>query len=115
MAHAMNNRGQAMIESLFIGIILILGLVFFLKAFVKVQKKMLVDELIEEALICLVQNKSTCINTFQKQLRDQGFSNIFLQTQKNQKKWILHFRATSSFNEKFDQESELDYETQLQI
>lgn len=111
----MNKRGQAMIESLFVGIIVISGLGFFLKAFSKLQKKIVLDELTEEALICLVQNKSNCSNTFTQKLRDQGFSNISVQTQKFQSKWTLYLRANSSSNEKIEKESELEYETQLQI
>ena len=104
-----------MIESLFVGMILIVAFGLFLQIFLRAQKKILVEEFIEETLICLVQNKSTCTISFQQKLRDQGFSNISVQTRKNQNKWTLHLKATSSFNEKIEKESELEYENQMQI
>lgn len=111
----MNRRGQALTESLFVGIILILGLGLFLKIFSKAQKNMLLDEFMEETLICLIQNKLNCVNSFQQKLRAQGFSNISLQIQKNQNKCTLYLKATSSLNEKIEKESEIIFETQLQI
>jgi hypothetical protein len=111
----MNKRGQAMIESLFVGIILIVGLSFLLRSFSKAHKRMLLDEFIEETLVCLIQNKSTCVSSFQQKLRDQGFSNISVLTHKRQNTWTLHLKATSSLNEKIEKESELEYETHLQI
>ncbi len=111
----MNRKGQAMIESLIVGIILIIGLGLFLKSFSKLQKKMFLDELTEETLICLVQNKSVCLGQLRNKLLSQGFSNIFIQTKKIQHKSILQLRATTSFNEIIEKESELEYETKLQI
>lgn len=111
----MNRRGQAMIESLFVGLILVLALSLFLRVFARAQKNILVDEFIEETLICLVQKKLSCVHVFQQRLRDLGFSNISVHTQRNQSRWILHLKATSSFKEKIEKESELEYESQIQI
>lgn len=111
----MNKKGQALIESLFVGIIITVGLGLFLKLFFKIQKRMVLEELAEETLVCLVEKKSNCKYAFQNQLQELGLKNISIQTNQTQMKCSLRLNAISSFNEKIEFESELEYDTKIPI
>jgi len=111
----MTNRGQAMVESLLIGLILILSLSFFLRLMITTQKSFLIDEFVEQSLICLVQENSNCTNLLRQQLLEQGLSAISVRSEKSSGKWIVRFSATNSFNEIIEKESELEYENWVRL
>lgn len=110
----MTERGQAMIESLLLGLILVMGLLWCLQTAVKTQKNFMLDEFVEQALICLLQNNSACTHQLHQQLKAQGYQDVWIQSQKIQNKFILRLKALSAFNEKIEKESELEYDVKIQ-
>lgn len=111
----MTNRGQAMVESLLIGLILIFALSFFLRLMITTQKSFLIDEFVEQALICLVQGNSNCTTTLKEKLLEQDFTLISVNSEKSSGKWIVHISATTSLNDRIEKESELEYENWIQL
>lgn len=111
----MNERGQAMVESLLIGLIFILALSWLLKLSVYIQKKFLTDELIEDSLICLVSQNSFCTSQLRLKLAEQGYQSVFIQAQNLNHKWTLHLKAVSSFGNEIEKESELEYDPIIRL
>jgi hypothetical protein len=104
----MNNKGQAAIESLAIGILLVLMLFFVTRFGLMVQQNILVDELIEESLICLKQNKSDCAERLKNELQTLKFTQIELKIQNQRKIVSIKIKAVSAFKRIFEKESEIE-------
>lgn len=110
-----NERGQAFIESLFLGVIVVIAITYSLKYALRIQKSFLLDELVEETLICLMQTNTRCLSHLKAQLSQLGYQAVSVRTQNTQNKWILNIKARSSFEEHIEQESELEYDLKVSI
>lgn len=106
----MNNRGQAMIESLLLGCVVIISLFFFLHLALRMQKNILLDELIEQTLICMAQKNPLCLESFRQQLITQKYQKISAAYNQFGNKWSLQLKAETAFNEIIEKESELEYD-----
>lgn len=106
----MTNRGQAMIESLLLGTLIVGSFLFFLRHALRMQKNLFLDEEMEQTLICLVERKASCITEMKQRLAQQGYTSMSVIPKMTTEKINLIFKARSPFNDLVEKESELSYE-----
>ena len=103
-----------MIESLLVGSLIMAGLFFLLKyAFVQYQN-IIIDELVEQTLICILETSNeNCKMHLTQKLNSINIKNVLVQISKNKNLVHLNLKYTSTFNRKIEKESELllDLET----
>ena len=64
----MNNKGQAFIESIILLSIVTMACLFLIRLGLHLQNEILIDDLVEETLICKLQKKQNCIQQLKSQL-----------------------------------------------
>lgn len=106
----MTNKGQAMIEALAVGALLMVSFLLTLRYALTMQNNLLVDESIEQTLLCEAEGNSTCKDTLRAILQKLQFRNIMIHTEKHKNKFKLIFNGVSNFEHKYEKESELDLE-----
>ncbi len=103
----MTNRGQAMIEALILGGILTASISFLVRYALEMQQSMLVDELIEQTLLCEFEGHTDCGAKLKSFLTDLQFKQIALRITKSGSTYLLNVSGQSIFDQKFEKESEL--------
>jgi hypothetical protein len=102
-----NRKGQALVESLIIAVILIFSMGFFLRFALKMQSALVVDEFVEQALICLLSQKTSCEEHLRHQLSERGYQEVQIHSQHFQSKYVLRLQMTSPWKDRIKKESEL--------
>lgn len=110
MVQEMTNKGQAMIEALVVGALLVVSLSFSLRYVLSMQNNLLVDEFIEQSLLCEAEGNHNCKETLRSLLEKLQFRNIMIRTDNQKNKFKIFIKGNSSFDQKFEKESELDLE-----
>ena len=113
MVRAVNSKGQALTESLVVGLVLTTGLLFFIRLALVVQQTILIDEFIEQALICLIEKNETCTSNFEKQLRDMNLTEVSITHRVDQGHATLSLTGLSQFGKRIEKESELQLDLQV--
>ena len=72
----MNRRGQALTESIILLIILTLFSVKFLQLGLHAISEIVVDDLVEEALICKLQNDNACVFQIKRKLLELNYTHL---------------------------------------
>jgi preprotein translocase subunit SecF len=102
-----NQKGQAMIEAV---IILAIALIFSIKAIqlgLNLHYEILVDDLIEQTLICHYQKKSTCISDLRHRLNELSFHDVQISDRSDSNTSRLRLQLTTGFGVVLTRESEL--------
>ncbi len=113
MVREVNNKGQALIESLIVGLILISTLFFTIRVALIAQQNTLVDEFIEQTMICLAQQNVDCEVKLKKQLEALNFRSISIQNLSNHPKFSIVLKAVTPFSRILEKESELELDLQV--
>lgn len=72
----MNQKGQAMIETLAVSSITIFFFIKLIQLGLQIRYEVIFDDLIEETLICKFQKQSDCVSKLKNKLNDLHFSEI---------------------------------------
>ena len=103
----MTNKGQAMIEAVIIGAVLVTALSFCLRYALSMQQNLLVDEFIEQTLLCEAESRSNCKETLRSGLLKLNFRNLTIRSENQGNKFNLFLNGRSSFDRDFEKQSEL--------
>lgn len=109
----MNNKGQAFIESILLLGIATIACLFLIRLGLHLQNEILIDELVEETLICKLQKKQNCVNQLKNKLYSMNFKSVEVADMSQVNKAHIKLQAVSGLNFKSLLESELFLELQV--
>ena len=109
----MNQRGQAMIEMAMLSSLLIIGLILIVRMGLALHLSLVIDELIESAQLCELQQKPLCRQQLTAQLQDLNFKNIHAVWITSQNTSRLKLYVESNLERVFEKESELTLDLQV--
>ncbi len=103
----MNRKGQAMIESVLILSLVTGSVLFLLRYGLQLQNEILVDELLEETLVCNLQKKDFCVIHLKQKLTELNYQSVTVTDKSQAQTARLLVRLTSNQNMNTTLESEL--------
>ncbi len=106
----MNTKGQALIESMIILSIVTVSSIFLIRAGLQMQNALVLDELLEDALVCKLQKKTTCVQALKSKLLALNFKTVVVQDRTQGSSARLAIEALSNFASITKLESELTLE-----
>lgn len=106
----MNTKGQALIESMIILSIVTVSSLLLIRAGLQMQNALVMDEFLEQALVCKFQKKTSCVQTLKAQLLALNFKSVVIQDRMQGATSRLAIEALSKFNTTSKLESELTLE-----
>ena len=109
----MNHRGQAFIESMILLSIVTVSCLFLIRLGLHLQNEILIDELVEETLICKLQKKKNCIGQLKKNLYSLNFKSVEVTDKSQPTKSHIKLQTLSGLDFKVVLESELSLALQV--
>ena len=109
----MNNRGQAFIESIILLSIVTVACLFLIRLGLQLQNEILIDDLVEETLICKLQKKQTCIQQLKSTLYAMNFKSVEVTDLSQNDKAHIKLKTISHLNFTASIESELSLALQV--
>ena len=109
----MNNKGQAFIESIILLSIVTAACLFLIRLGLHLQNEILIDDLVEETLICKLQKKETCLLQLQNKLYSLNFKIVDAKFINQHNKAHLKLRTVSGLGFEAQVESELSLALQV--
>ncbi len=109
----MNQKGQAMIEILILGFLLMVAFIALIRLGLAVQMNIVIDELIESAHLCELQQKSFCQTRLKDKLADFNLkilSSTFITSADTS---FIKLHTESNLGKIFEKESELYLELSI--
>lgn len=103
----MNQKGQALVESLIFSTLAILCSIKLLQLGLDLRYEILFDDLIEQTLICHFQHESNCNNKLRNKLTDLNFKEIQISDHSMNKTAKIKLSVKTGLNSTFTRESEL--------
>jgi preprotein translocase subunit SecF len=103
----MNQKGQALVESLIFSTLAILCSIKLLQLGLDLRYEILFDDLIEQTLICHFQQEADCNGKLRKKLADLNFKEIQITEQSTNETAKIKLSAKTGLNSSFIRESEL--------
>lgn len=103
----MNNKGQALIESIMIMTIISLCSFKFFELGLNLYHEILLDELVEQSLICQLQIRSDCKNILYYKLQKLNFKNTSIQLINSEDTSYLKLQTEFGSKTKISKESQL--------
>lgn len=109
----MNNKGQAFIESMLLLGVITISAIFLIRLGLHLQNEILIDELIEEALVCKLQKKDFCVSRLKKQFLEMNFYSVKITDKSHFNTAQLAVEIDSGLNIKTQLESEMSLELSI--
>ncbi len=94
----MNRKGQAFIEATLLLAIVTVSSLFLVRLGLQLQNEIVLDDLMEEALICKLQKKVACLSDFKKNLHAVNFKMVQASDESSTDLARIYVKATSGFN-----------------
>lgn len=103
----MNNKGQALIETLIVASLAVFLSVSLLQLGLDARYEILFDDLIERTLLCHFQKQTNCSGQLRQKLTELNFKNIQISEVSDQNTIRLKLSATTRLKTVFNRESEM--------
>lgn len=103
-----NNKGQAFIEALMISPLIVISTYLIIHAGLFLILNIALDDLLEQALVCELQKKTTCIQILEKEMKLLNLNEISIQHKTTDTYTSIILTATSALKRKITKQSELN-------
>ncbi len=104
----MNQRGQALIEMLILSSITIVSVLMIVRLGFILQLNIAIDEMIESAHLCDLQNQKDCAYQLSTKMKSIGLIEKSLSLSHTTNKSMIQLQAETSLGHSFRKESELE-------
>lgn len=108
-----NSKGQAFIESLLILPVSLLVVFYLVYLLLFMTLQIAIDDALESYLLCSLQNKTTCTQTFQQNLAYLPLAHTSYQLTKNQDTYTVDFESQIFRLIQIRKQRTLNYETKI--
>ena len=106
----MNQKGQAMIEASILMTLCVFPFVFLLQFGLHFISEIIVDDLLEQTLICKIQQQSNCITNLRSKLLGMNYKNIHITDHSQAKiaRISVSWKSTNLYSGTLESELSLD-------
>lgn len=109
----MNNKGQALVESIFILPLSLMFFIFIVYYLLYFTIEIAIDDALESRLLCAIQKRSDCESQFQSQIQHLPVQVIDHRLQQNNNLYSLRFEGRALHFFKIKKTRILNYETRI--
>lgn len=106
----MNRRGQAFIEALLLLSIVSIAASLLIRIGLHLQNEILIDEVTESTLICILRKRSDCIKNMKAKFQEMNFRLIEIQdkSRPGNSRLLLHLTSRLEMSTVLESELQLD-------
>lgn len=103
----MNQRGQAFVEALILSCLITTGIIITTKAGLTIIQNLIINEFVENTLICSFEKNKNCLEHFKKNISPLNIKILSLSLETSQPVHVLKLKAETKNGRLFIKESEL--------